>query len=65
MTQDLILKRLSYIKRLYELGVEQIKQPEVIAYSSILCFHDSIDMFMQLAAEVNGIPKKLFKNDSA
>lgn len=65
MTQDTILKRLSYIKYLYNLGVEQSKQAEVISFSSILCFHDSIDFFVQLSAEYYGIKstEKLFLMD--
>ena len=59
MTKEIIIKRLSLIKHLYSVGLEQSEQSEIIAYSSIMLFHDSIDMFMQLAAEKKGIKKKV------
>lgn len=43
---------------MYGLALEQSRLPEAISYTSILLFHDAIDMFMQLAAEKKGIPKK-------
>ena len=49
MTNQDILKRLAYIRFLYKTGVDQSKQPEVIAYTSILVIHDAIDWFMILA----------------
>ena len=58
MTNEIIVKRLAIIKYLFNVGLEQCKQPEIVAYSSILSFHDSIDMFMQLAAEKKGIAKR-------
>lgn len=58
MTEEIIIQRLSLIKHLYLTGVEQSEQPETIAYSSIMLFHDSIDMFMQLVSEKKGIKIK-------
>ncbi len=49
MTNQDILKRLAYIKFLFKVGVDQSKQPEVIAYTSVLTIHDAIDWFMNLA----------------
>jgi hypothetical protein len=57
MTNDIIVRRLSIIKYLYKQGVEQAKLPETISYSSILSIHDSIYMFMNLAAEKKGVNK--------
>lgn len=54
MTQDTITRRLSLIKNLFKLGTEQSKLPETISYTAILSIHDSIDMFMNLAAEKKG-----------
>lgn len=50
MNKDLLLKRLTLIKYLYLQGLEISKQPESIAFSSILLFHDSIEMFLKLAS---------------
>jgi hypothetical protein len=58
MTQEIILKRLSIIKHLFRLGEQQSQLPESIAYSSVLLFHDAIDMFNQLAAEIKGKTEK-------
>ncbi|MBL7745316.1 MAG: hypothetical protein JNN00_17710 [Chitinophagaceae bacterium] len=58
MTKEDILKRLAYIKYLYKAGVEQSKQPEIIAYTSVLSFHDAIDWFMNLACLKKGISEK-------
>jgi hypothetical protein len=61
MTQQLIKERLLYIKYLFQLGQYQSMQSNRIAFSSILCFHDAIDMFMQLSAEKMGITEKVKK----
>lgn len=54
MTKEIVLRRLSIIKHLHKLGDQQSQLPETIAYSSVLSFHDSIDLFNQLAAEYQG-----------
>jgi len=51
MTEDNILKRLSILKLLYKIGVEQSYKGEMTSYFSILSFHDSIEMFLKLTAE--------------
>jgi hypothetical protein len=58
MTNQDIIRRLAYIKYLYQAGIEQSKQPDVTAYTSILSFHDSIDWFMNLACLKLGITDK-------
>jgi hypothetical protein len=55
MTNQDILKRLAYIKFLFKVGVDQSKQPGVIAYTAILSIHDAIDWFMNLACIENKI----------
>lgn len=51
MKDENLLKRLSIIKLLYKIGLEQSKQSESISFFSILAFHDSIEMFLKLACE--------------
>ncbi len=58
MTIEIISERLSYIKHLFYLGVQQSELNYRVAFPSILSFHDAIDMFMQLVAEKRGIVKK-------
>ena len=47
----LIVERLAFIKFLYQHGVELSNKPSPYNSASILMFHDSIDLFLQLAAE--------------
>lgn len=49
---SIVLKRLSFIKYLYQLAVEQSNQPSPKDSSSILTFHDSIELFLQLSGEI-------------
>lgn len=58
--KDLLLKRLSVIKLLYKIGLEQSKQTESISFFSILSFHDSIEMFLKLATEHKNIKADKF-----
>lgn len=58
MNQQIIIRRLSLVKSLYQIAVDQSKYPESLSFVSILTFHDALDMFMQLAAEKEGVPKK-------
>lgn len=51
MDRDIILKRLAFIKYLYSLGLNQSHLPEPLSGCSILMFHDSIEMFLQLIKE--------------
>ena len=55
MTKPDIIKRLAYIKLFYRIGVEQSKQAEAIAFTSVLTIHDAIDWFMTLACLQNSI----------
>lgn len=44
-------QRLPFIKYLYKLGVQQSRLPKSINAASILTFHDSIELFLNLACE--------------
>jgi hypothetical protein len=48
------MERLGFLRYLYEVGLEQSRQPEPLAAVSILSFHDSVDLFLQLASEQSG-----------
>ena len=52
---ELTTKRLAVIKQLYLHGVEQSYEVEPMNGFSILSFHDSVEMFMKLCAEVKGV----------
>jgi hypothetical protein len=55
LNREILIKRLSLIKYLYQIGIEQSRQSETIASFSILSFHDSIEMFLKLLAEHKNI----------
>lgn len=46
-----IIQRLAFIKYLYKTAVEQSSQAEPLCSASILTFHDSIELFLQLSSE--------------
>ncbi len=48
---QVILKRLFFIKYLYQLGIKQSSQKTPKDSISILMFHDSIELFLQLSTE--------------
>lgn len=54
-------KRLSFIKYLFNLGVEQSHKPEPLCWASVLTFHDSVELFLQLSAEYVKSTKNLKK----
>ncbi len=56
MENEIVIKRLSIIKLLYKIGINQSHQNELTSFFCILSFHDSIEMFLQLAASVRNIP---------
>jgi hypothetical protein len=45
------LRRLSFIKFLFNTGVEQSSKSEPLCNVAVLSFHDSIELFLQLACE--------------
>ena len=54
MDREILIKRLSIIKLLYRIGIDQSRSSELTSFFSILSFHDSIEMFLKLAAEKKG-----------
>src|SRR5882757_6643613 len=58
--KEVLIKRLSKIKLLYNIGLSLSYQNENVAYFSILNFHDSVEMFLTLAAEHNDIKSEKF-----
>ena len=51
LSREILINRLSHIKQLFKIGINQSEQHENIAVFSILSFHDSIEMFLKLLAE--------------
>jgi hypothetical protein len=45
------LRRLSFIRYMYQLGADQSRQPEPYSAVSILTLHDAVELFLQLSAE--------------
>jgi hypothetical protein len=45
------VKRLAIIKYLYNVATEQSMKPEPLGSTSVLTFHDTIELFLELAAE--------------
>ncbi len=60
LNHDTIIKRLSLIKYLHKIGIEQSVQFETIASFSILSLHDSTEMFLKLLAEHKNIKSESF-----
>jgi len=52
-----ILRRLAFIRYLYLIAAEQSHQPEPLSSASILGFHDSVELFLQLASEQLNVGK--------
>ena len=55
--EDLYLKRLSFIKYLYTTGVNQSVQPEPLCATSVLSFHDCVELFLQLCCDKLNVSK--------
>jgi hypothetical protein len=53
MDNEDILRGLSFIRYMYDLGLEQSKQPEPLSSVSVLIFHDSVELFLQLVCVAN------------
>lgn len=52
------MQRLAFIKYLYTTAVTQSQQGEPLASASILTFHDSVELFLQLASEQLNVGRK-------
>jgi len=46
-----VIQRLAFVKYLFFLALEQSKMPEPMAAASVLTFHDSIELFLQMSCE--------------
>jgi hypothetical protein len=51
MSEESIIQRLAFIQYLVGLGVQKSKEPEPFCWVSILNFHDSVELFLELALE--------------
>jgi hypothetical protein len=51
VTDPRIMRRLAFIRLLYQQGVGQSQLPEPLSFSCVLTFHDTIELFVILAAE--------------
>ncbi len=58
MDEKEAIRRLVFIKYLYNLGIEQSEKPEPFSWTSILTLHDAVELFLMLAAEKLGISEK-------
>jgi len=52
-------KRLAFIKYMFSVGIEQAEKPEPLCWASVLTFQDSVELFLQLAAEYVDVKEKL------
>ena len=59
MRIDDALKRLAFVKYLYNVGVEQSKKAEPFCWASVLTFHDAVELFLELASEYIDIHKRI------
>lgn len=46
-----VVRRLMFIRLIYQQGISQSQQPEPLSMTSVLSFHDSVELFLVLAAE--------------
>ena len=49
MLQPETVRRLAFIRYLYDLALEQSRQPEPLNAAAVLSFHDSVELFLHLA----------------
>lgn len=59
MEKEEAIRRLAFIKYLYNLGVDQSKRSEPYSWASLLTFHDTVELFLVLAAEFLDVPMRL------
>jgi hypothetical protein len=51
MPNEVVLRKLAFIRYLYTVAVEQSKNSEPLSAASILTFHDSVELFLQLVCD--------------
>jgi len=59
MKKEEAVKRLALIKYLYNVGIEQSRKAEPLCWTSVLTFHDAIELFLELASEYLDVGKRL------
>lgn len=59
MEIDEAIKRLAFIKYLYNVGVEQARKPEPFCWVSVLTFHDAAELFLELSLEYHNSSRRL------
>jgi len=47
------MKKLAFIKYLFNHTISVSRQPEPLCIASILLFHDTVELFMHLSCEIN------------
>ncbi len=58
MVDEIVMQRLGLIRYLYEKAMEESRQTEPYGSTSILKFHDSVELFLDLACDKFGILAK-------
>jgi|SRR5579871_2077742 len=56
MLDEITIQRLGLIRYIYETAMEESQQPEPFGLISILKFHDSVELFLDLACDKFSIP---------
>ncbi|MEV6831226.1 hypothetical protein [Amycolatopsis sp. NPDC051102] len=46
-----VMRRLAFIRFLYDQSMDQVNQPEPLPATAILSFHDAVELFLRLSAE--------------
>lgn len=59
MLHESFMERLAFVRYLYSMAVEQSQQPEPMGAVAILTFHDSVELFLQLACEHLNVTNKI------
>ena len=49
------VRRLSFVRYLYQLAVEQSRSPEPFGAAALLSFHDAAELFLQIAVEKHNV----------
>jgi hypothetical protein len=57
-----LMRRLAFVRYLYEQASEQSRGPEPLATVAVLTLHDAAEMFLQIVAEHHQVSIKKRKN---
>ncbi len=52
--EECVIRRLAFIKSIYKIAIQQSEAPEPLCSTSLLSFHDSVELFLYLALETLG-----------